>query len=412
MKTLYTLTIAITLLMCSCSDNGVDAGNPTPTLNGTVTANLMDDGTGQVNGFDSYGMLVPSFTPQQLLNAGFDYSDLLDIEIGDDIKLYNVPFVTGFNEVGVLETCFCDYNKLNTVYGFGQLHGNFKERIGGKEGQTIRVTLAKKHGYWDTWQIMKSVYYYDKDQYYPDLTMEEFANFREVTTSGMAPGVLYRSSNPLNPKDNNTRYAVVDSLARHYAINTEIDLADTKAKVTTYATSPDYTQYNVASGYCYNQLFLNDKTITLGLTADTYGDTFMQTLGTGLKFMLNNQPPYLLHCNEGKDRCGFVSMLLEALAGATYEEVAADYMQTLINFYLIQKGDQSYTMRQKLSIDRLVWLLENVQTVEDFGNINWEGKDPTKVNLQQAAINYVKACGLTDAECTQLQSILQTGTKP
>lgn len=382
---------------------------PTISLSGTVTGTLMDDGTGQVNGFDSYGMLVPSFKPSELIAKGFEYSDYLDVKIGDDISLHNVPFVTGFNEVGVLETCFCNYNEGDEVYGFGQLHGNFKERIGGKEGQSILVTLAKIHGYWDTWQIMKSVYDTCRTTRYKDETDEEFANFRKVTTTGMADGVLFRSSNPLNPKDNAVRFAYVDTLARHYGIRTEIDLADTDKKVTDYATGADYSKFGTANGYCYNELFLKGNTKTLGLTADTFGETFMETLGSGLKFMLEHQPPYLLHCNEGKDRCGFVSMLLEALAGATYQDVADDYMQTLVNFYQIKKDSESYKLRQQLSIDRLVWLLGNIDTVENFGNIDWTGKDPKAFNLQNAAVEYVKACGLSDEQCTKLQTILQTG---
>lgn len=397
MKKNLILCLITILCLCSCSkdSNEID-DDPTSaaTINGTI------------EGIDSYGMLIPSFTPQQMLEAGFNYSDLVDIQIGDNIKLYKVPFVTGFNEVGVLDFFFCDYNKLNNNYGIGQLNGNFKVRIGGNVGDKISVTVSKPLGYYDTWQIMKSVYYYDKDKYYPDETMEEFANFREITTTGMARGILYRSSNPLNPKDNATRYAVVDSLAKHYGIQTEIDLADTKEKVNTYATSPDYSQYKVGSGYCYNELFLNNKTATLGLTADAFTESFMQSLGNGLRFMKDNQPPYLLHCNEGKDRCGYVSMLLEALAGASYEELAADYMKTFENFYLIENGDNSYKTRQRLSIDRLVWLMGNYQSIDDYSNINWENIDPTTVNLQQAARDYIKACGLSDEECTALYHIL------
>lgn len=408
----YKLAVIMAVAMVagfgSCSNNEVEDDNcnvmvsscQTKQFKGTVRAVFTDTG-GDVSDFDSYGMLIPSFTPQQLKDDGFEYGDLLNVQIGDSIFLKDVPFVTGFNEVGVFETCFCDYNALNTVYGFGQLHGNFRERIGGTPGDTITVTLAKKQGYKDTWEIMKSVYTYDRNDY-PMESDEQFANFREVTTSGMGAGVLYRSSNPLNLKDNAVRYAYVDSLARHYGINTEIDLADTDAKIEEYMQTAGYK-----STYC-PQLFKDGHVVALGLTADTYGAAFMQQLGNGLKFMLNNEPPYLLHCNEGKDRCGFVSMLLEALAGATYEEVAADYMLTLVNFYKIEKGGSSYQMRQCLSVDRLVWLLANVNNVTDFSSIDWSDKDPSKVNLQKAAEDYVQACGLTAQQCKQLQEKLRS----
>lgn len=355
--------------------------------------------TGNVADIDSYGMLVPSFMPQDLLNAGFEYSDLLDVKIGDNITLHNMPFVTGFNEVGVLETCFCDYNAQGKMYGFGLLHGNFSERIGGKIGDKIEIRLAKHNGYMDTWKIMKSIYYPDRSMYDSD---EIFANFRAVNTTGMAKGVLYRSSNPLNPKDNEVRYAYVDRLAEAAGINTEIDLADTDAKIASYRNMEGFT-----STYC-PALYDKGNTIALGLTADVYSQTFMNKLAEGLRFMINHEAPYLVHCNEGKDRCGFVIILLESLAGASYQEVADDYMQTLINFYKIQKGDASYSLRQTKSVNRLVWLLENISAVEDYSNIDWTDKNPATVNLQQAAHDYILRCGLSEDECTKLQNKLQS----
>lgn len=353
---------------------------------------------GNIADIDGYGMLVPSFTPSDLLKAGFEYSDLLDVKIGENITLHNVPFVTGFNEVGVFETCFCDYNAEGKMYGFGLLHGNFSERIGGKIGDKIEISLAKHNGYKETWEVMKSIYTPNRSDYSSD---EVFANFREVKTTGMASGVLYRSSNPLNPKDNCVRYAYVDKLAAKAGIKTEIDLADTNEKIANYRNMDGF-----ASPYCL-QLFDDGSTIALGLTADVYSETFMKKMGEGLRFMLNREPPYLVHCNEGKDRCGFVIILLESLAGASYQEVADDYMQTLINFYKIQKDDASYNLRKSLSVDRLVWLFENLSEVDDFAKIDWTGKNPASVDIQKAARDYVIKCGLSEEECTKLQQKLQ-----
>ena len=35
---------------------------------------------------------------------------------------------------------------------------------------------------------------------YPELTDEQFANFRNIATTGMGAGILYRSSSPINPE--------------------------------------------------------------------------------------------------------------------------------------------------------------------------------------------------------------------
>mgnify|MGYP003304186202 CR=1 FL=1 len=41
-------------------------------------------------------------------------------------------------------------------------------------------------------------------------------------------------------------------------------------------------------------------------------DDFKQSLVKGLTQMSKNEGPYLVHCVEGKDRTGFVIMILEA----------------------------------------------------------------------------------------------------
>lgn len=412
MKKFYAMALGISMLVSaamsleSCQQDDYEPTleeqtNTSCTIEGRLKKNLLKGSNDQVAEIDSYGMLVPSFTPKDMLDAGFEYSDLLDVKIGDSICLHNVPFVTGFNEVGVFEVCFCDYNAQGKMYGFGQLHGNFSERIGGKPGDRIIISLAKRHGYKETWEVMKSIYSENRNDYESD---EVFANFRPVNTTGMAKGVLYRSSNPLNPVSNPVRYQYVDHLAQSVGINTEIDLADTMEKIDTYRNSEGF-----AATYC-PELVDSGNTIVLGLTADVYSDTFMKKLGEGLRFMINHKAPYLVHCNEGKDRCGFVIILLESLAGATYQEVADDYLQTLINFYKIEKNDNSYMLRKSLSVDRLCWLLENYSSVDDCTHIDWASKNPASVNLQKAAHDYVIDCGLSEAECAKLQSILQGAT--
>jgi len=51
--------------------------------------------------------------------------------------------------------------------------------------------------------------------------------------------------------------------------------------------------------------------------------------------MASADGPYLVHCLEGKDRTGFVCIVLEALMSATYQEIVDDYMLTYNNYYHI-----------------------------------------------------------------------------
>lgn len=71
-------------------------------------------------------------------------------------------------------------------------------------------------------------------------------------------------------------------------------------------------------------------------------EEFRGKIAAGFMGLLEHDGPYLIHCTEGKDRTGFVCMLLEALCGASYEEIVDDYMITYDNYYQItEKSDKA-----------------------------------------------------------------------
>ena len=389
-------------LLTACHREGPEKQS-LPEISGTIV---------EVNG---YGQPIPSFTPAQMSEVGFEYADLVDVKIGNKVVLYNVPYVSSFNEVAILGPSYVDYNARGDDFGFAMLNGDFHYYIGGEVGDKVTMTLSEKGGYQQTYDLMKSVYPVERRS---NETAEQYANFRMVTTTGVAPGVLYRSSNPLNCVNNPSRYAVVDSLARQIGIKTEIDLADTPEKVEKYMATEGY-----ASTYC-PALYKAGNTIACGMMANTFCDDFKTRLGKAVQFMISHEPPYLIHCNEGKDRCGFVSLLFEALCGASIDELRRDYMVTMLNFYQIPDGGESYALRQSLSIDRMIWLMCNEDALEDYKKIKWETIDVSDIDwdglgfyktqlqgvtLQASAAGYLRECGLDDTQIASLRSILTEG---
>jgi protein tyrosine phosphatase len=49
-------------------------------------------------------------------------------------------------------------------------------------------------------------------------------------------------------------------------------------------------------------------------------------LKQGFLFMIKHNGPYLIHCNAGNDRTGFVIAIIEGLMGAGIKEILYDYL--------------------------------------------------------------------------------------
>jgi hypothetical protein len=167
-----------------------------------------------------------------------------------------------------------------------------------------------------------------------------FANFREIKMGSIRPGLLYRSRHPALP-DSRSPYAA--KLAQDAGIAAIVDLADTPEELAHLARSVPWYEY-----------FLYRKSvIALGMGYDFYDSVFNAKLKKGLLFILEKQGPFLIHCNEGRDRTGFAALLLEALMGATAEEIIKDYMQTFINYYNFVPGEERYRIISRIAINHL-----------------------------------------------------------
>ena len=154
---------------------------------------------------------------------------------------------------------------------------------------------------------------------YPHLTDAEFANFRPVMAPSIVSGNLYRSSSPIDPSLGRKKCAA-DALASCGA-KTIWNMAD----------GPDEAWAH--SGRQHDGHYLPGCTIHYRpLNTDFNSSYFKENVRGGLLFLSKEQPPYLIHCKEGRDRTGVVSMLIEALCGATRAEMEADYVKSFENY--------------------------------------------------------------------------------
>ncbi|MBR6090164.1 MAG: tyrosine-protein phosphatase [Anaerolineaceae bacterium] len=255
-----------------------------------------------------------------------------------------------------------------------------------KEGVTfpihVTIEMKEKGGYVDRLALGLLERTDSRDDY-PELTDAEFANFREIATTGIGTGKLYRASSPVNPDIARNVYA--DKACEEAGIKTFINLSDSEAVARAYEGYDDsyYSKQNI---------------IFLSLPVTFTSDAFKNGLAEGLRYMIANEAPYLIHCAKGKDRAGLTSAILEALMGAGLEEILDDYEKTYTNYYDVQDGKQQPIQPEVLETIRDI-IVRNLAA--SFGV-----EDLTAVDLSEAAENYLLGIGLTADEIASLKAVL------
>ncbi|MBE6928295.1 MAG: hypothetical protein E7467_07415 [Ruminococcaceae bacterium] len=346
-----------------------------------------------------YGNVYTNCAAENFVNdLGLSYGDLATVKFLDQELILPVVPDYSYVDSGKPALLVAKNEQGNpTGYAFMAINmGNFLETYG------IATKGTDENGNW-FWTACEGVEFpivvtfelYEKEGYmaeyllhelsrtnnredYADLTDEEFANFREVTTTGMGDDVLYRSSSPINPELGRNTYA--DAAAQAAGVKTFVNLADSKEEAEAYEGFAEtyYSKQNV---------------IYLCLGVDFAAEDFQKGLAEGFRFMIANEGPYLIHCTEGKDRAGFTNALLECFMGATYDEVIADYMKTYVNYYGVEVGSEKYTA---IANSNIIKSLTNAFGVEDL----------TKADLAAEAEEYLLAIGLTAEEVDALNVAL------
>ena len=340
--------------------------------------------TGAVKLVDKYGNITLDLLTQNLLNAGFEFGDILTVKINE--QEIEAPFGTGYSDVDTGSEI------VRAPKGFGANKiiiavnmGNFSTTYNVKEGDKVEIEIKEKAGYRTEWEIRQLKRTNNREDYSTD---EIFANFRNVQLGNMGKGIYYRSSSPINNELGRASYS--DELIKESGIKTVINLADNEEEIKGYIEAEDFN-----SPY-YKELYDNGNVILLDMGVDFQSDDFKAKLKEGLKFMIDNEGPYLVHCTEGKDRAGFVAGLLEALMGATPEEIKEDYMISFVNYYNVEHGSEQY---EKIAESNILTSLKNIANLPKDAELS-------EVDLEKAAEDYLIGIGLTKEEVKLLKDKL------
>lgn len=342
--------------------------------------------TAPVTEYTPYGAVEMSIPFEDFNASGFDLGDSCEVRFSNGYTLEDVPYYNGYNARSG-DPVICAYpGYKKPVIAFCQGTELWKD-AGLKEGDSVTVTLKEKGRYRETQDILNIVYSNERSEYESD---EAFANFRALSGGDLKEGMFYRGASPVD--NTMSRAEITDNLLWAYGIRYILDLADKEEKLASYREKEDFS-----SDY-FVSLYEDNKVSLLGLTASFRTERFMKSLAGGLRDMVTMEGPVYIHCLEGKDRTGFVCALLEALAGASYEEILEDYMATYDNYYGITQDShpEKYEAIRHLKFMDIISQLTTLPDDADFGG----------TVLKDSAEQYLRDSGMTEDEIQTLRVYL------
>lgn len=332
---------------------------------------------------EKYGHAVLDVTAAELIDNGYALGDTVCVRFNSYKS--DMPFFDGYYSKPGEPLLHGMSPEKNIAICIN--YGDFSKETGIAIGDSVEITLTEKAGMLATQEICSLKYSNDRADYADDAT---FANFREVTVGRIGKGRLYRSASPVNNENGRAGYA--NRLIASVNVATVVNLAD---------SAEDIEEYIKADGFgseYYRTLYENGRVIVLDMTANFYSEAFASSVAEGLKFLAQNEPPYCVHCTEGKDRAGFTVMLLSALMGADLQEIIDDYMLSFYNYYGIEKENEPERYKTVLDINLIAMLCH----ITGAGSAD----ELKRTDLESAATEYLLSAGMTEREILTLKEKL------
>ena len=417
MKLVFTILLFLCLMLSAVTALADSAEKPEEPL--SVTLDVLNRGADAFFGCD-VNISIPDF-----IALGFELGDECDVVLENDLYRYefkSVPFYNGYyTKTGdpllcgygyaVKENRGADYKYNRTDYPFLRFCYNGREmwnQLNLTTDMTCTIALVKRGGYEYEQNLVGGLTYsnnFDDYEAKNGVSKEAvFANFRAVRSDAIRENVLFRSASPFDNSNNRAPY--VSALAKESGIDYVLNLADSDKNIAQYKTSDIWPEL------AYSQQLLDQDRVCLIPLSGAYVSAACQpALVKGLNSALaHNATKILFHCTEGKDRTGFVAVILESFCGATYDEMRRDYMLTYDNYYsLTEESDKkAYDFIVDLKFnDMLNYLLTFDPSLEEQEDGTYDLTAVTPENYATAAWNFLKEAGVSEENLQALAALLK-----
>ena len=338
----------------------------------------------------NFGSVCLDVSIDDFNGSGFSYGDSVDVSFSNGFELKGIPYYNGYY-ANVGEPLLAGYPGspyIKAALNYGDSLWSMAELA---EGDTATVALKETGIYRAVQEAFDISYTNERGDYGSD---EQFANFRALSGGRMRPGACYRSASPVDNEYNRARYA--EALMRQAGVRFILNLSDNPDEVETFVAE-DIGQGMDMSYFL--RLLGEGRVVMLDLTAGFPSNSFARLLAGGFVEMAAHDGPYLIHCIEGKDRTGFAAVLLEALCGATYDEILADYMETYANYYGItwESDPGRFTAIAALNLDGMLRFLADADDGTDLAAIDYEG--PVRAYLHRGGMSDAQIDALVERLC-------------
>lgn len=334
---------------------------------------------------EEFGGVYVDLTIEAFNQLGFAYGDAVDVTFSNGYSLSGIPYYNGYYTLtgDPLVVAYPGYPYIKVCINNGD---DLYTLAGLKETDTATITRSEGGAFSDI-QDARDIHYRDERERFPSDAV--FANFRSVQVGNLKENTLYRAASPCDNQHNRAPY--VDALCKEAGIRCIVNLADTEEKIENYITAADFNSPHFLS------LYNGGDVLLLTLNMNYSSADFRAKVANGLIAMTEHEGPYLVHCTEGKDRTGFVCMLLEMLCGASYDEIVSDYMITYANYYGISK--ETDAKRYDVIVENV--LLPMLNSVIGDGSA-----DPKTADLSACAEKFLQSAGMTEAQIAALKAAL------
>ena len=220
-------------------------------------------------------------------------------------------------------------------------------------------------------------------------TVEQMSNFRNVKTGNLGDKKLFRSYHPFiasRPTDTDlkdieaVKISKIEGLMAANGIKSIINLSENPVGSTGTVLLKDvdgkyyftYKSKNYYANATYQTALeagnvLNYETSYNIVYYTSTGDDYAKLMKAVCDFVITHDAPYMVHCRLGTDRTGTVTGFLEALMGATWGEIAADYSKSN------EQGFREFRNAKilKYSFEKLLGTTLTDSTKLDTGIINF-----------------------------------------